>query len=209
LSKKVSDLGHSLNDESDSVDFCEIHRAHDRRLLRDQRANFRVGVSRPVGSLDYRPESDAGRSGIEVAGLFDLPRLASQVLVPHSQGEEIRYQRFDWETGTLGNWTTRLGGTPLVVDGVFSTHETLRNFYDLRIWVNAPRAVRLARGLQRDGEGARSKWVDFWMPAEDHYISDQAPREHAHLAFDGSGAMADQADEVSFTVTGGLLSKGP
>ena len=157
----------------------------------------------------YRPESDAGRSGSAAGGLFDLPRLVSQVLLPHSQGEEIRYQRFNWDTGVLGGWISRPGGRPLIVDGVYSTHETLRDFYDLRIWVNAPRAVRLARGLQRDGEEARSMWADVWMPAEGRYIADQAPQDYAHLVFDGSGAMAEQGDEISLTVTGGLLSEGP
>lgn len=157
----------------------------------------------------YRPESDAGRSETEVGGPFDLPRLASQVLFPHSQGEEIRYQCFNWDTGVLGGWISRPGGTPLIVDGVYSTHETLRDFYDLRIWINAPRAIRLARGLLRDGEEARSKWVDVWMPAEDRYIADQAPQDYAHLVFDGTRAMAEQEEEVSLRVTGGLLSMGP
>ncbi len=157
----------------------------------------------------YRPESDAGRSGSEAGGLFDLSRLVSQVLLPHSQGEEICYQRFNWDTGDLGGWISRPGGTPLIVDGVYSTHEALRDFYDLRIWVNAPRAVRLARGLQRDGEEANSKWADVWMPAEDRYVADQAPQDHAHIVLDGTGAMAEQGDEASLTITGGLLSEGP
>ena len=157
----------------------------------------------------YRPESDAGRSGSAAGGPFDLPRLVSQVLLPHSKGEEICYQRFNWDTGVLGGWVSRPGGTPLIVDGVYSTHEALRDFYDLRIWVNAPRAVRLVRGLQRDGEEARSMWVDVWIPAEDRYIADQAPQDHAHLVLDGTGAMADQGDEVSLTVAGGLLLEGP
>ena len=155
----------------------------------------------------YRPESDAGLSGSEAGGLFDLSRLASQVLVPHSQGEEIRYQCFNWDTGVLGSWVSRPGGTLLIVDGVYSTHEALRDFYDLRIWVNAPRAVRLARGLQRDGEEARSKWVDVWMPAEDRYITDQAPQDYAHLVFDGTGDVAEESDETQFTVVGGTFFK--
>ena len=155
----------------------------------------------------YRPESDSRRSEVEVDGLFDLPRLASQVLIPHSQGKEIRYQRFNWDTGVLGDWVSGPGGTPLIVDGLFSTHETLRDFYDLRIWASAPQAVRLARGLQRDGEQAKSKWVDVWMPAEDRYIADQAPQDHAHLVFDGNGAVVEGSDEPVFVLTGGSLLK--
>lgn len=180
------------------------------------KSTFAIGLAEALpravlveGDDFYRPESDAGRSETEVGGLFDLSRLASQVLIPHTQGEKIRYQRFNWDTGVLRGWISRPGGTPLIVDGVYSTHEALRDFYDLRIWVSAPRAVRLARGLQRDGEEANSKWVDVWMPAEDRYIAEQAPQDYAHIVLDGTGALAEQGDEASLTVTGGLLSEGP
>ncbi|MXZ78521.1 MAG: uridine kinase [Acidimicrobiia bacterium] len=151
----------------------------------------------------YRLELDSNRSEVEIAGLFDLQRLGSQVLIPHSQGREHQYQRYDWETGSLGDWATGASGAPLIVEGVYSTHQMLRDFYDLRIWVTAPRAVRLARGIERDGEEARSKWVDVWMPAEDRYVAEQAPQDHAHLVLDGSGASIDQAGEAMFAVVGG------
>lgn len=157
----------------------------------------------------YRPELDTNRSAIEMAGLFDLSRLESQVLIPHTEGRVLHYQRYDWETGSLGDWATGASGAPLIVEGIYSTHEMFRDFYDLRIWVIAPRAIRLARGIKRDGEEARSKWVDVWMPAEDRYIADQAPQDQAHLVLDGSGAATCRDDEVSFSVVGGLLSEGP
>lgn len=81
----------------------------------------------------YRPESDSKRSAFEVAGLFDLPRLASQVLIPHTEGRDLHYQRYDWEAGSLGAWVHGTSGTSLIVEGIYSTHQTLRDFYDLRI----------------------------------------------------------------------------
>ena len=155
----------------------------------------------------YRPESDSKRSEVEVGGLFDLSRLASQVLIPHAEGRELHYQRYDWEAGTLREWATGASGAPLVVEGIYSIHQTLRDFYDLRIWVAAPRAIRLVRGIERDGEEARSKWVDVWMPAEDRYVAEQAPQAHAHLVLDSSGAATGKDNEVSFSVVGGLLSE--
>ena len=156
----------------------------------------------------YRPESDSKRSEVEIAGLFDLPRLASQVLIPHSLGEELQYQRYSWESGVLGDWVRNDSSGPLIVEGIYSTHRILRDSYDLRIWVTAPRAVRLARGIERDGEEARSRWVDVWMPVEDRYIADQAPQDHAHLVLDGSGDVFDESDETQFTVVGGTYFKG-
>ena len=155
----------------------------------------------------YRSESDSSRSEIEIAGLFDLTRIVSQLLIPHTENRDLRYQRYDWESEALGDWVNEPSGVPLIVEGVYSTHEALRDFYDLRIWVSAPRTVRLSRGLERDGEGARSNWLEVWMPAEDRYIAEQVPHDHAHLALDGSGALTGQANVISFTIAGGLLSE--
>ena len=153
----------------------------------------------------YRPESDSKRSEVEVGGLYDLERLATQVLIPHSEGLELLYQRYDWESGILGDWVHVARKTPLIVDGVYSTHQELRDFYDLRIWVSAPRATRLARGIERDGEDARNKWVDVWMPAEDRYAAEQRPQDHAHLILDGSGNVNSSGRNMTFMVEGGLL----
>ncbi len=142
---------------------------------------------------------------MEIAGLFDLSRLASQVLIPHTEGRGFHYRRYDWEAGSLGGWATGDSAATLIVEGVYSTHQTLRDYYDLRIWVTAPREVRLIRGMERDGEEARSKWVEVWMPAEDRYIAEQSPQDHAHLVLDGSGANVDQTGEAMFTVMGGSL----
>ena len=157
----------------------------------------------------FRPQSDPNRSETEVAGLFDLQRLASQVLIPHSKGRDPKYQRYSWESDALGDWVRGSSGATLIVEGVYSTHQALRDFHDLRIWVTSPREVRLSRGLERDGEDARSKWVDVWMPVEDRYIAEQAPQDHAHLVLDGSQASPSQAEQPLYVVKGGWLAKKP
>ena len=43
----------------------------------------------------------------------------------------------------------------IVIEGVCALHKMFREAYDLRVWVEAPRDLRLARGIERDGEGAR------------------------------------------------------
>ena len=70
---------------------------------------------------------------------------------------------------------------PVIVEGVYSTEERLRHLYDLRIFVGADPAVRLARALARDGEHMRRLWVEVWMPAEDRYLAGQRPDLHAHV----------------------------
>jgi uridine kinase len=75
----------------------------------------------------------------------------------------------------------------LVVEGVCALHRRFRDAYDLRVWVDAPRDLRLARGVARDGEEARGRWLEVWMPMEDRYVDRDDPVSAADLVVDGSG----------------------
>jgi uridine kinase len=74
----------------------------------------------------------------------------------------------------------------VIVEGVYTSRLELAPFYDVLIWIECPREVRLARGVARDGEGARSRWEQDWMPPEDRYLQEQNPRERADVVVDGT-----------------------
>lgn len=128
-----------------------------------------------------RPEQQDG-----IADNFDLARLRAEVLEPARNGAVVKYQRYDWGTDALADWIEIAAGTPLFVEGVYSTQADLRDFYTFRIFCNTDREVRLRRGLDRDGEESRSQWVDEWMPAEDRYLDKEAPQDAADLVLNGS-----------------------
>jgi cytidylate kinase len=56
----------------------------------------------------------------------------------------------------------------------------------VRVWVDAPPAVRLERGVARDGEASRVTWETVWMPNEMAYIERDDPVSCAHLVVDGT-----------------------
>lgn len=119
---------------------------------------------------------------------FDWERVRRQVLAPVSQEQEGAYQRYDWPTDRLADpWMTVPVGGILVVEGVHATRTELAPYYDLRIWVDCPRDLRLARGLERDGLDARDRWEKGWMVAEDRYVAAHSPHLQADLVLDGSG----------------------
>ncbi|MEO5633024.1 MAG: hypothetical protein ABIV41_03710, partial [Gaiella sp.] len=60
-------------------------------------------------------------------------------------------------------------------------HRTLRDAYAVRVWVDAPADVRLARAVARDGTAARAAWVEVWTPSEERYIERDQPVGCAHL----------------------------
>lgn len=153
-----------------------------------------------------RPTADPARSEQRIGGLFDISRLAREVLEPHERGVPIRYQRYDWSTDRTGEWITAPHDSTLIVEGVYSTHPSIRDRYHFLIWVQADRPTRLARGLARDGESARSRWEDIWMPVEDRYRAEHRPEATAHPVLDSTHTSDD--DKLTFRVTGGRRLPG-
>ena len=125
-----------------------------------------------------RPTTDPARSGQQISGLFDLSRLEREVLEPHERGAPVRYRRYDWSTDRLGEWVTAPHDSTLIVEGVYCTLPSIRDRYHFLIWVEADRPTR---GLARDGEAARTRWEDIWMPVEDRYRAEHRPEATAHL----------------------------
>lgn len=143
------------------------------------------GGARVVQMDDFYREPDQRRA-TEAGGLFDWPRLRRQVLNPAIENEPISYQRFDWVTQRLADWVDVPNDAHLIVEGVTTLRRELRSLFTLRIWVEAPRSVRLARGLERDGASARTTWEEVWMPTEDHYRATHRPEREVDIVVDGT-----------------------
>jgi uridine kinase len=134
----------------------------------------------------YRPSATRLASGDpDIGGNFEWRRLRDQVLVPLSQGNEAQYQRYDWETDSMAEWHAVQAQGIVLIEGNYSTRDELRDYYDFRIWVQAPEEVRLARGVERGGENTRDRWLNEWMPEEERYLAAQEPWRYADLVIDG------------------------
>jgi len=119
---------------------------------------------------------------------FELARLQADVLEPLLAGAEARFAGFDWATQAPARDARVVRPTGIVViEGVCALHRMFREHYHVRVWVDAPADLRLARGVARDGEDARQTWEQVWMPSEDRYVARDDPIASAHLVVDGSG----------------------
>jgi uridine kinase len=118
---------------------------------------------------------------------FDLRRLEREVIGPLLEGTGARYASYDWSAKAPRGERTISPTGVIVVEGVCALHRMFRTAYDVRVWVDAPRALRLERGVDRDGESARATWETRWIPAEERYVREDDPIPSAHLVVDGSG----------------------
>ena len=120
---------------------------------------------------------------------FDLERLRAEVFDPLLAGRHARFDTWNWPQRRAGTTKTVVPAGVVVVEGVCALHRLFREAYDVRVWVDAPYETRLARGVARDGEDARSIWIERWMPMEDRYVERDDPIRSAHLVVDGSRAL--------------------
>ncbi|GIG38603.1 uridine kinase [Cellulomonas phragmiteti] len=127
------------------------------------------------------------------------PRLSAQVLEPLRRGRPGRFQRYDWDVAAFGSWVDVPVVPVLVLEGCGSARREADALSSLQVWVEAPDDVRLARGLARDGAGARDHWAR-WMTDEREHFAREGTRDRAHLRLDEHGhllAVASAADRVT------------
>jgi len=117
---------------------------------------------------------------------FDLERLRNEVFEPLVAGRPARFASWEWVARRPGPERTVRPDGIVVVEGVCALHRMFRDDYDVRVWVDAPYDIRLARGVARDGEEARQTWVEHWMPMEDRYVERDDPVSCADVVVDGS-----------------------
>lgn len=154
------------------------------------------GKSTFAGALAdaLRREPEPADDGVALLHLDDLyegwaglegvwERLADGVLAPLADGRPGRYRRYDWEREDWAEWHEVPVPAVLVVEGCGSAPRGADPLAVLRVWVEAPADVRLARGLSRDGEHLRARWLD-WMVGEAAHFAVEHTRERADVRID-------------------------
>jgi uridine kinase len=117
---------------------------------------------------------------------FDLDRLRTDVVDVLLTGEAAHYDEWDWAAKEFRPGRSVIPTGVVVIEGVCALHQMFRDDLAVRIWIDAPYEVRLARGVARDGEGARDTWVNVWMPNESAYVRRDDPISCAELLVDGT-----------------------
>jgi uridine kinase len=131
-------------------------------------------------------------AGWTLTGAVD--RLAAGVLRPLADGRPGAFHPYDWVAGCFSPALTDVPVVPvLVVEGCGSSPRTLDPWTTLRVWVEAPTAVRLARGLARDGAALEPEWRE-WQRAEAVEFAQEDTRARADVRVDGAQADFLPAD---------------
>ena len=111
--------------------------------------------------------------------------LTTQVLEPLARGDRAAYRLWSW---VRDEWAGTREVPPcrfLVVEGCGSSVEPAGSYAAVSVFVDADLALRMRRGIERDGEAYRPQW-QRWADQETALFSADATRERADLVLDTS-----------------------
>ncbi len=115
-------------------------------------------------------------------------RLESQVLSPLRAGSSARWQRYDWLTESFAEWHNLPVPEVLIVEGVGSARRQAQPHLTLGVWVQAPRGLRVQRGITRDGPDLLTPFL-IWLDDEAVHHEREMTRARADLVVDGDPAL--------------------
>lgn len=115
-------------------------------------------------------------------GNLDRERLAKEVLTPLKNSETFSYRPYDCKIGELAE---EIKITPMklnIIEGSYSCHPELCDFYDLRIFIETEKSTQLER-LKNRNKKFFNRFLTEWIPLEELYFSHFDIKKRCELQF--------------------------
>jgi uridine kinase len=100
-------------------------------------------------------------------------------------GEIARYRPYEWRKDLLVG-ETEVSGPIVLVEGLYAMRQSVRDCYDLAIWVEALLDTRMKRVIERDGREFLERWIGEYLPLEHDYIQSDEPWRRADIVMAGA-----------------------
>jgi uridine kinase len=150
-------------------------------------ASLATKLDAPVVHMD---DLYPGWDGLAAAA----PLLHEWVIEPLAQARPVRFQRYDWSLDTYGDWLHVPRSDVLVVEGCGCGSRIIAPHLTMLLWVEAPREVRFARGIERDGVALQPLW-ERWARQEEDLFAAELTRQRADYRIDGAAPNAGLSSE--------------
>lgn len=124
-----------------------------------------------MDSFFLRPEQRTPERYATPGENIDHERFLAEVLAPLRAGDPVTYRPFDCHAMDFGP-PVSLEPTPVtVVEGSYSCHPRLWDFYDLRVFLTVPPERQLTRVAARNGPEGLAAFQARWIPLEEAYFA--------------------------------------
>ncbi len=130
-----------------------------------------------------RPEQRCAERYAEPGGNSDRERLIDEVIRPLISGERFSYRPFDCHRMDFGEPVEVTTSDITIIEGTYSCHPDLWDYYALHIFLSTDYNVQLERIARRSPDKVE-EFKNRWIPLEENYFSAFNIRERCELKFD-------------------------
>ncbi|MBQ8685534.1 MAG: phosphoribulokinase [Clostridia bacterium] len=116
-----------------------------------------------------RSEQRTQARRLETGGNFDRERFRAEVIEPLVKGEAFCYRPYDCRQGKLSEPVAVSRQKINVVEGSYSLHPYLGNYFDLAVFMEISPSLQRARVEKRDIR-LRQRFFEEWIPMEKAYF---------------------------------------
>ena len=128
-----------------------------------------------------RPEQRTPERFAEPGGNVDRERFLEEVLLPVSKREPVAYRKFDCSTFTLKEPVTMLPTTLIVIEGAYSMHPELAEYYNLSVFLGTSDKEQKRRIEKRNTPEMAKRFFEEWIPMERKYFDVMKVKERCEL----------------------------
>ncbi len=136
---------------------------------------------------DYflRPEQRTPERYAEPGGNVDHERFKEEVLMPWIHKQSVYYQPFDCQSMALTESMYIPYQSVLLVEGSYSMHPELNDFYDYRIFMTVNKEKQIER-IQKRNPDKIQMFINKWIPYEEKYFAYDHIAEQCDIVIDTS-----------------------
>lgn len=131
-----------------------------------------------------RPEQRTEERLATPGGNVDYERFAAEVVEPLKRGETILYRRYDCQTQTVLPAEELQPDSLVIVEGAYSMHTALGEYYDLSVFLDIDPALQCARIERRNSPEMQEKFFSAWIPMERAYFEAMDPKDRCDMVLE-------------------------
>ena len=127
--------------------------------------------------MEMRTEERFAQPG----GNVHWERVRAEVLEPIRQGKGPEYGVFDCSVMAVNKTVRAEVRDVVIVEGAYSLHPMLREYFDLRVLVEVEETLQKERILRRNGEQMLRRFLTEWIPLERVYFEACRVKDCCHI----------------------------
>ena len=125
----------------------------------------------PMDHFFLRNEQRSTERLSEPGNNVDHERVLEEIMMPLMKHEDFVYRPYDCQKRDFGDAINVQSKRINVVEGSYSCHPELFDFYDLRIFLTISPEEQLSRIRERNGADHAEDFIRKWIPYEERYFA--------------------------------------